>query len=192
VKSRDAEPVLCDQTRAAYGPAESRLPPACEVKIATAGPGAAQVPTGLARRFMVWDRITDGLPHEIAALRLDRRETPLPDLWRAGPAGPCSARLCRVLLRWVLPSVHPEAGGKEVTMAHHPPGRFPLTDDEARVLRTMATRPSMRPASPRDAEQLARLVDAGYVARDPAMQAPTYRLTIRGWVFVRTASAGTE
>jgi len=43
-----------------------------------------------------------------------------------------------------------------------------------------------RCAPPRqDVERLDRLAAAGYLAKDPMLSAPTYRLTIRGWAIAR-------
>jgi len=62
-----------------------------------------------------------------------------------------------------------------------------MSAEDELLLTSMARRPSLRPPSPRDADRLARLVAGGYVTKDPAMKAPIFRLTIRGWAFVRDA-----
>ena len=72
-------------------------------------------------------------------------------------------------------------------MPHAPDNhRVILNTDDRRLLTTLAKFPAMWPGSPADAARLERLVTAGYLVKDPALKAATFRLTIRGWAFVRS------
>ena len=53
---------------------------------------------------------------------------------------------------------------------------------------TLAKFPAMWPGSPADADRLQHLVAKGYLVRDLQMKTATFRLTIRGWAFVRAAT----
>ena len=74
-------------------------------------------------------------------------------------------------------------------MAQPPRKRAPsLSPDEARLLTTLARFPAMWPGSPADAARLQHLIERGYLIRDLQMKTATFRLTIRGWAFVRGAA----
>jgi hypothetical protein len=73
-------------------------------------------------------------------------------------------------------------------MAHTPDNRsITLNADDRRLLTTLAKFPAMWPGSPADAARLERLVTNGYLVKDP-LQSATFRLTIRGWAFIRSVT----
>lgn len=63
-----------------------------------------------------------------------------------------------------------------------------LASEDARLLVMLSRFPAMWPGSPDDAQRLERLATSGYLVRDPIVAA-TYRLTLRGWAFVRKVAA---
>jgi len=66
------------------------------------------------------------------------------------------------------------------------PKKPTLDPGDERLLIVLAKSTAMRPASPRDLPRLEHLSASGYVVRDPAMKLPTFRLTVRGWDYVRS------
>jgi hypothetical protein len=60
-----------------------------------------------------------------------------------------------------------------------------LKTDDIRLLTTLATSSAIGQFLPHELKRLDRLVQAGYLVRDPAMTTPRFRLTARGWAFAR-------